>query len=223
MIGCYRIKGKWGENVEKYGNIMLRTGMVLLIPIYVLFLNLILNDGEVRMLKNIALQIIFIVIILLLSSKDNEFGKIFKVQKIKIVSFGKYLLYGIVSFVVGMGLMTMIFSLLKGNVYIYDESVPKDCFILFLIEVVVLVPILEELLYRHILCRDIKALTGDGFSAIVISALVFSLFKGSKEMFIVTLPLGIVTGFLQNETDNPHCSMIAHMGFAVAYVFYLVY
>ena len=201
---------------------MLRTGMVLLIPIYVLFLNLILNDGEVGMLKSIALQNIFIVIILILSSIDNEFGKMFKLKKIKGVSFGKYLIYGIVSFAVGMGLMTMIFSLLKGNLYNYEESTPKDCFILFLIEVVIIAPVLEELLYRHILCRDIKALTGDGLSAVVISALVFSLFKGSKEMFIVTLPLGIVTGFMQNETDNPHCSIIVHMGFAAAYVFYLV-
>lgn len=200
-------------------NMLLRAGMIMLIPAYVFIIHLVIGN----VWKMFGVQTLFIAAILFLSKKDDELKKIFNIKKnVSFYSICKCLVYGCISFLLGKVIVLAAGSIVVRNVYVYQDGMYNGSVVMWIAEMLIFIPVTDELLYRHIFCRDIKRMSSDKYMAIIVSALLFSLFSLDKQLFALLLPLGFLTGALQMKNDNVFLCIMAHVGFNLAYIVYCI-
>ena len=86
------------------------------------------------------------------------------------------------------------------------ESTPLWATVLF---VAILAPILEEIVFRGIICKRLLAL-GEGFT-IILSGLFFALLHGNLYQLFYAFTLGCLFGFIYVKTGKVIYSIIYHM------------
>ena len=90
-----------------------------------------------------------------------------------------------------------------------DEMVGQTSLWVDILFVVILAPILEELMFRKILCSKLLAL-GEGF-AVVVSGVIFGLAHGNFFQMPYALLVGLMLGFIYVKTGNLMYTIGYHM------------
>lgn len=129
-----------------------------------------------------------------------------------------FILLGSVS-CIGMGMVSgIIYSMYSLVLNMLRIKIPKPDFtfpnqtvylILFLIYVCLVGPILEEIIFRGFILKSMKKY--GNLTAIIISAILFSMFHLNLVQFVNPLLIGIIFGFMAIKSESIFPSMIAHI------------
>lgn len=92
---------------------------------------------------------------------------------------------------------------------IADENVNV---VLALLATCVLVPIMEELIYRGVVMGELRQITKDG-TAIFLQAAIFGLIHANFIQSVYAFVLGLVIGYIYYKTKSLHMSILSHMLF----------
>ena len=107
--------------------------------------------------------------------------------------------------------LTLLFESLSGRLLTnpVEEMTVGQHWWVNLIFVGILAPVLEELVFRKLLCRRLLPL-GEGY-AVVISAAIFGLVHGNFFQFFYAFALGLVFAYIYVKTGKIRYSMVYHM------------
>lgn len=81
--------------------------------------------------------------------------------------------------------------------------------LLYILNVVVIPPIVEEMLFRGMLLQSLRRF-GDGF-AVVASALLFGMYHGNFAQTVFAIPAGLIMGFVVIRTNSLLPSILIHV------------
>lgn len=98
-------------------------------------------------------------------------------------------------------------------------SASTDISILFLLYTLILSPISEEMIFRGILQKELKCLTGHFWIANTIQAVLFGVFHGNMVQGIYTFVMGLFFGLVCEKGGSLVYSILLHMLFNAASMF----
>ena len=103
-----------------------------------------------------------------------------------------------------LGILQMSDSYAKANEMLYSGNI-----ICKIIVNCMLIPVLEELVYRGCICGQLKMWLGM-WPAVIISALIFGMMHMNLVQFLYASIMGIALGYLYGKTDKLHLTILAH-------------
>lgn len=94
---------------------------------------------------------------------------------------------------------------------VFGEIMPRTSgqFVIMLIMVGFIGPVLEEIIYRHLLLRPLRRY-GD-FQAVIITALLFGFFHGNLTQFLYTFAGGVICGIVAVKANSVKPAIILHI------------
>lgn len=92
-----------------------------------------------------------------------------------------------------------------------QEELLSAGFLLQIVGLGVIVPLLEELLYRGVVYQRLREFL-DVKPAIVTAALIFALAHGNMIQFLYALPMALILHWLQEKSGSLQASVLFHMG-----------
>ncbi|MEE1305909.1 MAG: type II CAAX endopeptidase family protein [Agathobacter sp.] len=126
----------------------------------------------------------------------------------------------VIAFLLGTGLnniiaMTPLLDISEGyktaNEYFYSGNLFYE-----LLGAGIMVPILEEIVFRGIVFYRIKRSTGRKWMAIIVSSLMFSAIHFNIVQFVYALVLGIALALFMEKTDHIYGAIVGHMVINIA-------
>jgi membrane protease YdiL (CAAX protease family) len=108
-----------------------------------------------------------------------------------------------------------------GLVDVFADVMPQSTgqLIIMLIMVGLLGPILEEIIYRHLLLRPLRRF-GD-FYAVIITSLLFGFFHGNLTQFLYTTAGGVLYGIVAVKANSVKPAIVMHIINNTYSIFYL--
>ncbi|MBR1572582.1 MAG: CPBP family intramembrane metalloprotease [Lachnospiraceae bacterium] len=103
-----------------------------------------------------------------------------------------------------LGILQISESYTKANEVLYSGNI-----ICKIIVNCMLIPVLEELVYRGCICGQLKMWLGM-WPAVIISALIFGMMHMNLVQFLYASVMGIALGYVYSKTDKLHLTILAH-------------